>query len=425
MTNSRRCSVPFGRGELAFLVPEHWSFDVAASPPVREDQRRALRFPDDTFASRVRAARRAVIVFTDATRESPDQLLAVRALRDLLTAGMAPDRIEFLCAIGMHRPSTPEEKLRKLGREILARFPVYDHDPADVVTVGQVDGVPIQTARRLAAPGTLIVALGVVELHQYAGYSGGAKTVVIGCGGADTIAITHSPEFLRHERVRPGEIEGNPFQGFVREAGRLLGLQRVYNALLDDDNLPILEMSGPPDVVHDALVAAARQHYEVPVDAPYDVVVTGVGAPKDANLYQASRAATTIGLSSQQVIRPGGVIILPAPVPEGAGMGQGEQNFITALGESSDLSALQARLDAEGCQPGEQRAYMVAQLLARYRVIVVGAEHPAVVKQAHLAPVDTMDEAFALARVWCGTREGHPRLLIVPHALQTLPIPAY
>ncbi len=281
MTDSRQCRVPFGHGELRFEIPPRWSYDVAVSAPVSAEQRRAYRLPDDSFTERVRAAERAVIVFTDATRESPDQRLAMRALRDLFTAGMPLDRVAFLCAVGTHRPSTPEEKLHKLGKEILARFPVYDHDPGDVVTLGEVDGVPIQVARRLAAPDTLVLALGVVEPHQYAGYSGGAKTVVIGCGGADTIAITHGPEFLRHERVRPGEIEGNPFQALVRKAGRLIGLARVYNVLLDASYAPILEISGPADAVHNVLVAAARQRYEVAVEAPYDVVVAGIGAPKE------------------------------------------------------------------------------------------------------------------------------------------------
>ncbi len=182
-------------------------------------------------------------------------------------------------------------------------------------------------------------------------------------------------------------------------------------------------MSAPPQMVHDRLVSVARDLCEIPVSAPYDAVIAGVGTPKDANLYQASRAATYIGLSHRPVIRPGGVIILPAPLPEGAGQGQGERNFVRALSDSTDLSALLARLDAEGCLPGEQRAYMVAQLLSQYRVIIMGALKPEIVKQAHFTPVETMGEALDLARVWCEPLERPPRLLIVPNALQMLPVP--
>lgn len=380
--------------------------------------------PPRMFDALVRRARQVIIVFTDATRPGPDRVLAERALTDLRVAGFPLERVSFLCATGMHRASTPEEKREKLGEAILNRHEVVDHRPADAATVGDIDGIPVQVNWRLTVPGTLTIALGVVEPHQFAGYSGGAKTVVIGCGGAETIAATHGPRFLGRHGVRLGQVDGNPFQAFIRQAGRLTGPQWVYNVVLDQDYRVVSQLNGPPDAVHDALVGQARRLYELPVQAPYDVVLAGVGAPKDVNLYQASRAATYLGLSARPVIRPGGVIILPAPIPEGAGQGPGEQNFITALRGQADLAGMAARMEMQGCQPGEQRAYLIARLLRRYRVIVVGAEHPGVARDAHLAPVPTMDEAFALARVWCGARQAAPRLLIVPHALQTIPVPA-
>ncbi len=409
--------VPYGRDRLTFAGPPGWPIDEAVAraklppPPVRQPF-------DHTEA--IRRAERVVIVFTDATRRSPDRELAGRVLRTLERASFPETRLSFLCAVGMHRPSTFEEKLAKLGPEIVERFDIVDHDPADVLTVGTVDGVPVQVNSRLVEPGTLIVALGVVEPHQYAGYSGGAKTVVIGCGGPDTIALTHGSRFLDHPNTRLGNVTDNPFQAFVRRAGEMIGLEWVCNVVLDGAHTIVDEASGPPGAVHDTLVARARLLVEVPVAAPYDVVIAGVGAPKDANLYQASRAATYIGLSDQPVIRTGGVIILPAPIPEGAGQGVGERNFIAALRHHDDLGAMMDRMRVEGCLPGEQRAYMVAQLLERCRVIVVGALYPEVIRAAHFTPVATMGEALALAAAWCGPA---PRTLVVPYALQTIPVP--
>jgi nickel-dependent lactate racemase len=274
----------------------------------------------------------------------------------------------------------------------------------------------------LVEPGTLVVALGVVEPHQYAGYSGGAKTVVIGCGGPRTIGATHGPTYLDQPGTRLGRIEGNPFQRFVRQAGAMTGLRWAVNVGLDAEYRIGDEASGPPAEVHDRLVARARQIYETPVAAPYDVVIAGVGAPKDVNLYQASRGVTYIGLGGRPVIRSGGVMILPAPIPEGAGEGQGERNFLDVLRRSDDLDAMMREMRAHGCKPGEQRAFMVAQLLAHYRVIVVGASDEAVVRAAHFTPARTMDEALALAQDWCGS--SMPRGLLVEHALQTIPVPA-
>jgi nickel-dependent lactate racemase len=52
------------------------------------------------------------------------------------------------------------------------------------------------TVNRLLWESDLVIATGVVEPHQYAGYSGGGKTVVIGCGSEETIGVTHGPQFL-------------------------------------------------------------------------------------------------------------------------------------------------------------------------------------------------------------------------------------
>ena len=81
----------------------------------------------------------------------------------------------------------------------------------------------------------LIIATGVVEPHQYAGYSGGGKTVVIGCGGEKTIEYTHGPQFLDHPGVRLGRVDGNPFQQFVRDAAEAIGLKFVVNVVLNGD----------------------------------------------------------------------------------------------------------------------------------------------------------------------------------------------
>ena len=53
-----------------------------------------------------------VIAFTDATRASPDQLLIEPVLRVLFEQQR---NVTMLCAVGMHRPSTADEKRAKLG----------------------------------------------------------------------------------------------------------------------------------------------------------------------------------------------------------------------------------------------------------------------------------------------------------------------
>lgn len=416
-------TIPFGNGHLDFQVPPHWHVNVAASNPMFPPLSTSIidqRLKD--FAALLvnwhDPSRPLIFVFTDATRASPDQQLLEPIVRYLQPANLD---ILFICAIGMHRPSTEAEKRAKLGDWIVDNFLVVDHDPTDVIDYGTLSGVPIEANSRLE--GATVVGVGVVEPHQYAGYSGGAKTVVIGCGGPRTIGATHGPLFLDLPGTRLGRIEGNPFQAFIRQAGQRIGQQLAVNVVLDSVG-NIMELAcGKAGEVHDQLVAYARRIYETPVpNVGYDVVIAGVGSPKDVNLYQASRAATYIGLNSQPVIRRGGVIIVPAPIPEGGGDGQGEKNFMQMLLRFGPTGELISYLRENGCRPGDQRAYMIAQLRQQYRLILTGATHVMPVIEAGLDNADNMGEALYMAQKL--SRSDKPRLLIVPHALQTIPVPA-
>lgn len=352
--------------------------------------------------------KRAVIVFTDSTRHSPDQWLSEKIL-----AALPLEDVTFLCAVGMHRPSTTAEKVAKLGAEIVAKYPVIDHDPSQVVTIGNVENIPVEINPLLVEPETCVIVLGVVEPHQYAGYSGGAKTAVIGCGGVQTIGQTHSASMLDRVGVRLGIIEGNPFQTFVRQAGQMIGIDMAVNVVMPDR--VIGAMADAVDVVHDAMVSQARQIYECPVpNAPYDVVIAGAKPPKDVNLYQATRAATYIALRDKPVIRKGGTIILPASLAEGAGHGVGEQNFFALLQRFSDPQSLIDDIRNRPAQPGEQRAYMVAQVLRDYRLIFV--TDSAIPQQAGLQSASSIDEALAMLD------GSNLKVLHVKDAIKCLPV---
>ena len=63
---------------------------------------------------------------------------------------------------------------------------------------------------------------------------------------------------------------------------------------------------------------------------------------------------------------------------------------------------------------------IVAKVLEKTQVIIVGSETPDVVRQMHMVPVSDMDEAFQIAAEMMARSDLD--VLIVPHALMTLPI---
>jgi hypothetical protein len=97
----------------------------------------------------------------------------------------------------------------------------------------------------------------------------------------------------------------------------------------------------------------------------------------------------------------------------------GEQRFLAAMHEAPDVQAILDDARANGYPPGQQRAFVMAKVLEKVHVIVVGSESPDVVVACKMTPAATMDEALALA---AGELGAELDVLIVPHALLTLPV---
>jgi nickel-dependent lactate racemase len=222
-----------------------------------------------------------------------------------------------------------------------------------------------------------------------------------------------------HPGTRLGRIEGNPFHEAVSEAARRAGLRFIVNVVQDDQKRVVYVGAGEPEATFQELVAFARTIYEVPVPQQYDVAVAGVGFPKDANLYQASRAASYLFFAPTPVVRPGGLYIVPAPCGEGAGEGVGEQRFLKAMQQAPSVQFILDDARRHGYPPGQQRAFVMAKVLEQNEVIIVGAKDPNLMRSAKLLAASTMDAAFAMVRDRLG--DGLD-VLVVPHALLTLPI---
>jgi lactate racemase len=423
-------SVPFDKGELAFELPAGWKGTVVESgtvPPIEDVPdavASALANPTSSPPLRelARPGDKVCIAFTDITRASPDHLLVPPVLAELEAAGVRDQDITLLCGIGLHRPSTPEEKITKLGQAVVDRYRVIDNEPLNPEALRDLgtteSGIPL-SVHKVAYDADLLIATGIVEPHQYAGYSGGRKTLSVGAAGEAMIAYTHGPQMIDNPATRLGRIEGNPFHEAITEAARRAGLRFIVNVVQDDQKRVVYVRAGEPEAAFGELVAFAKTLYEVPVPQQYDVAVAGVGYPKDANLYQASRAASYLFFAPTPVVKPGGVFIVPAPCGEGAGEGVGEQRFLKAMQDAPDVQFILDEAREHGYPPGQQRAFVMAKVLEQNDVIVVGAEDPELIASAKFLTAPSMDTAFKMAGEKLGDSLG---ALIVPHALLTLPI---
>lgn len=422
--------VPYGRVSLEFSLPRGMKVNQAVSKPFSPltnepaAVEKALAEPlgAPTLRNLARPGNRVCIVFTDITRSCPDDLLVPPILSELKAAGVRDRDITLLCGIGMHRASTYEEKIFKLGADIVSHYRVIDNEPQNPSALADLGttagGVPV-SAHRAVVEADLVIATGIVEPHQYAGYSGGRKTLAVGAAGEALIAYTHGPAFVDHPGTRLGRIEGNPFHEAVTEAARRAGLRFILNVVLDDDRRLLRVAAGDPERAFQDLVSFARSVYEVPIPQQYDIAIAGVGFPKDSNLYQASRAPSYLFFAPTCVLRPGGYFIVPARCQEGAGNGIGEQRFLSAMRDMPDVQSILENGRKNGFPPGQQRAFVIAKVLEYTKIIIVGSECPDIVEACKMIPAATMNAAIQIA---AKDRGLSCDALIVPHALLTLPV---
>jgi nickel-dependent lactate racemase len=248
----------------------------------------------------------------------------------------------------------------------------------------------------------------MVEPHQYAGFSGGAKTAVVGAGGESQIRYSHGPEMLAREGVRLGRVEANPFRAFLDDAGDLIGVDFALNVTHTPDGVLGVSAGDPRAVVRD-LAGTAREALAVEVVDDYDAVVAGVGAPKDATLYQTTRAATYVALGDRNPLREGARIVVPARLTEGAGDGTGERRFHEWLSTADSAAELYDEM-AEGYEAGAQRAFVVARVLRDHDVWITDSDAPAVVEDCLMHAAPSVENAV----------EPGSDVLVVPDGLHTL-----
>ena len=110
-------------------------------------------------------------------------------------------------------------------------------------------------------------------------------------------------------------------------------------------------------------------------------------------------------------------MVVCAGLPDGAGEGPGERNCAALLAAARSPAELVRRGMSEPLGPGGQRAFVLARVLERFRVAVVGARDPAFLEPLGVAAFDSVDAAVASAESRLGRRA---RVLAVADAMATV-----
>jgi nickel-dependent lactate racemase len=358
---------------VAGLPDEAAAFRAAVERPIAAPPLREL----------IGAGDRVAVVIPDITRPLPSD----RLLPWLLAAlPHVPDRnLTIVVGTGSHRPNTPAELERMVGRAVTSRVRVVNHaaqDPATLALAGRTaDGRPVYLNRAYVEADHRIV-LGFIEPHFMAGFSGGYKGIFPALADLNSIMHYHRAAVIADPRSTWGVLEGNPTQAQIRANGALVPLDFCVNVTLNKHGAITGFYCGDPRAAHDQGAAAVRGTAMVACDRPFPVVVTTNGGyPLDQNLYQ-----TVKGMSAgAQIVAPGGYVLTAARCNDGF---PAHGNFRRLLFDHPTAQALLDTILTPGFSVFDQwEAQMLAMVLVRARA-GLHSELPAEeVRRAHLEPV--------------------------------------
>lgn len=315
----------YGTKELKLSLPDSWQLEVCnmagysrpamkasgikasiinliGSPPIKE-----LAKGKDEVA----------IIFDDMARVTRVAELVPFVVEELVAAGIPDKKIRFIAALGCHGALDRLDFVKKLGDEILSRFPVYNHNPFDnCVYVGDTThGTKISINAEVMSC-DLKIGIGSITPHIMAGFGGGGKIIMPGVASFETIKMLHclGGKAGQKHRDKPivgmGIFDNNPMRLDIEEAAVLAGLDVKVDCIVNTWGETIAIFAGALPPTYAAGVQEAKDHYLTPNVEEKDIVIANTFA-------KASEAASALATVFPTVSSKGGDVVLICNAPEG------------------------------------------------------------------------------------------------------------
>ncbi|MDD1720539.1 MAG: nickel-dependent lactate racemase [Euryarchaeota archaeon] len=348
-----------------------------------------------------------VIIVSDITRPTPTSTLLPHVLDALHSAKVASGQITIVFALGIHRLLTSSEMERLVGQRVFDHYRCVNHDPNDCLYVGTTKQGTQVYANPIVVNADVKICLGTVELHYFAGYSGGYKSLLPGICSRKTIEANH--KLMLKPDAAAGRLD-SPVRRDLEEAGELIGCDFVLNIVLNPKKQIVRAVAGHPVYAHREGVKTVDSMYIIPIKELADVVIVSAGgAPKDINLFQSQKALD----NAQYALKEGGSIILAAECPEGLG----ERVFERWVNEARNKQELIDRLDY-AFEIGGHKAGLLAKLAQKADVYVVSELEKELAERAFLLCAHDLNDALQATQEKYGP---DATVIVMPHGAYTLP----
>jgi nickel-dependent lactate racemase len=413
-------ALKYGKGKIEVRIPEKASVSVLepqrtavlGSVPAALDAALSapLGCPSLEEIIGTRRPRSVAVAVPDETRPAPLAQILPRLL-DRIEAclpGPVPEHVTLFIGGGLHPPADAGaiERLLPAGLARGCRVVAHDARTAAMRDYGTTSrGTPVRV-NAAYADSDFKVVVGQVDPHQFVGFTGGAKGVVIGCAAPETIEKNHG--LMSQPNAHVGRLAGNPVREDLTEAGEMVGIDLAVNFVLDADKRAVHLAAGRPSLALESCAEICARVYGVAIAEKFDIVVASCGGhPKDICLYQAQKG---LNLASHAV-KPRGHILLLAASPQGVG----DDIYFDYVSQFTSPQEVIRDFKSTGFRMGAHKAYLFGQTLVNFDVAVFSGLDAGVLRQCHLRAADPA----AVIEEWVSAFEGTPRLAVIPNANTT------
>lgn len=309
--------------------------------------------------------RNVVIVAEDSTRNNPEYPAIIERLSNIVfdTTGFLPS---LLIAYGTHKQHTKEQDRELYGNNI-DRIPILHHnalDDSNMVLAGSLKGDTELRVNRHLMESDFLIALGTIEPHAFAGFTGGGKLILPGVSAYESIRKNHA--MISRDGVGFGLAKGNIIHEQMRQSADICGLRWLLHVIRSPYGGITEVVAGTWPDAYEHGVSKCQDAYGVHVKGKADVVVVSAGGhPKDKSLYQSQRAVRV----AASVTKKGGTILLVACLEQGFG----HSLFETLMTKHSLEDILS--LPEEFIEIGGHSAIMMAKTLSECELLLVMEEN--------------------------------------------------
>jgi len=405
-------SLGYGRRSVRLQIPKNRLLGVLKpkaftqhGPNVQE----ALASPigTESLGKLIDREDKIALVVSDITRPCPTQRILPHVMRSLRSSGVSRDNIRIIFGTGTHRGHTPSERMRLLGEYANSIPQIVDHEMDTAQYISTTKRGTRVSVNPLISDADFVLAIGNVDVHYFAGYTGGYKGIVPAVAGKETIERNHS--LMSQPNSEPGIADSNPVREDLEEAGAMAGLGYVVNVVLDDADRIVAAFAGDPIGAHRSATKIVDAYTKVPIKERADIVLASAGGfPRDINLYQAHKAIE----NASHAVKDGGTLILLAECGEGFANAAFENWTMSA----SSLDEIGRRLSRQFIL-GAHKAYALSKIAKRAEIIIVSDKmtkaNPVIFKTFR-KPQEALDHAWHL-------HGADSSILLMPYAMNTLP----